>query len=354
MITRQLFLAGWLALASACAGNATRPQAPAQDDEQQLRELVEKAAAEKQLPRALAQLEGRHDALGLWFQGRVRYLMAESEPPVQALATLDTAMSCFESSQQQNPAYADTCEQWLAMCLGKKGNIAFAMGDLPSAEDWLLEATRLRPDRIQADLGGGETVKLGLLRFGDRIMRDFGRTEAFFRSAIAAADSDVDLLNNAAVYARDHGTRLERAGKHAEAARMFERSHSTYLRAVALDPSSVRLRNDCALVAIYYLEHDWDESRTLLESAIADGEEQLEAPPADARARKDLDEALGDAYENLALWHLKHAQDPAAAQAAAQRSLEHFPLEKRAGARRHLEAAQQLLRQRENPLPVGG
>jgi tetratricopeptide (TPR) repeat protein len=342
-----VLLAGLLALAGACSGPAARPLAL--DDEQQLRELVDKATAEKQLPRALAELEPRRDALGLWFQGRVRYLMAESEPPAQALATLDTAMACFQSSPQKNPAYADTCEQWLAMCLGKKGNIAFGMGDLPHAEAWLLDATRMRPDRIRADLGGGETVKLGLLRVGDKYMRTFAKTEAFFRAAVAAADPDVDLLNNAAVYARDRGVQLEKAGKREEAARMFERSHATYLRAVELDPLSVRLRNDCALVAIYYIESDWDEARALLEGAIADGERQLhENPPADARERQDLDEAIGDAYENLALWHLKHGQDAAAAQAAARASLLHFPGEKREGAQRHLEAAQKLLLDQES------
>jgi len=341
-----MLLAGLIALACACAGPAARPQALG--DEQQLRELVDKASAEKQLPRALAELEPRRDALGLWFQGRVRYLMAEDERTAgrttEALAQLDTAMSCFQSAEAQNPDYGDSSEQWIAMCLGKKGNIAFGMGDLPHAEAWLLDATRMRPDRIRADLGGGETVKLGLLRVGDKYMRNFAKTEAFFRAAVAAAEPDVDLLNNAAVYARDRGVQLEKAGQHADATRMLERSQATYLRAVALDPRSVRLRNDCALVAIYYLERDWDEARALLEGAIADGEKQLhESPPADARERQDLDEALGDVYENLALWHLKHGQDAAAAQTAARKSLEHYPLEKREGAQRHLEAAEKLL-----------
>jgi tetratricopeptide (TPR) repeat protein len=175
-------------------------------------------------------------------------------------------------------------------------------------------------------------------------MRNFAKTEAFFRAAVAAAEPDIDLLNNAAVYARDRGVQLEKSGQHEDATRMLERSQATYLRAVALDPHSVRLRNDCALVSIYYLERDWDEARALLEGAIADGEKQLqENPPADARERQDLDEAVGDAYENLALWHLKHGQDAAAAETAARKSLEHFPLAKRAGAQRHLEAAQQLL-----------
>jgi tetratricopeptide (TPR) repeat protein len=174
-------------------------------------------------------------------------------------------------------------------------------------------------------------------------MRNFAKTEAFFRTAADLAAPDVDLLNNAAVYARDRGVQLEKAGRHAEAVAMLERSHETYVRAVALDPRSVRLRNDCALVLVHYLERDWDESKTLLESALADGERELEAnPPANARELQDLDESVGDCLENLALWHLKHDQDFAAAESAARRSLEHYPREKRSGARSHLEAAQRM------------
>lgn len=322
------------------------------DDEQVLRELVDAAIAEDELPRALDAIEERTDALGLWFQGRVCYAIAAGEDAEQAFVTLDAAAACFEASASANPAFGDSCEQWIAMCLGKKGNVAFRVGDVDRAGTWLLEATRLRPDRVGADLGGGDSVKLGLLRVGDRTMRDFERTERFFREAAYTAAPDVDLLNNAAVYARDHAVRLSKAGRNDEARAMFERSYETYLRVVALDPTSVRLRNDCALVAVHYLERDWEESKALLDAALADGERELaERPPADARQLQDLDEAVGDCLENLALWHLRHDGDLEAAEAAARRSLAHHPREKRAGAKRHLESAQKM---RAEAAAVGG
>jgi tetratricopeptide (TPR) repeat protein len=313
-----------------------------------LQAQVEDAAVRHELPAVLEALEARHDATGLWFQGRVRYLISADERAAgrtqAALEMLDAAIGCFDRARAGNPAYRDTSEQWLAMCLGRKGNIAFLAGDLPHAEEWLLEATRLRPDRITADLGAGETVKLGLLRVGDRYMRDFAKTEAFFRAAIALAAPDVDLLNNAGVYARDRGVQLLKAGRGEEAAQMFERSYAAYQGALELDPSSVRLRNDCALIAIHHLKRDWDSSRVLLEQAMADGEHVLSnRPPQDERDLRDLDEAVGDCCENLALWHLEHGQDAEAAASAARESLSHFPFAKRAGARRHLEAAQQRL-----------
>jgi hypothetical protein len=83
----------------------------------------------------------------------------------------------------------------------------------------------------------------------------------------------------------------------------------------------------------------------MLDAAILDGEQTLRAaPPADDRARQDLEEAVGDCYENLALWQLRHGSDAAAAKAAALASLEHFPGATRPGARRHLQAAERLLR----------
>jgi tetratricopeptide (TPR) repeat protein len=310
--------------------------------------LVTTAAAQRRLPSALACLSARTDATARFFRGRVHYLLGDAAraggDPAGALASFDEAARCFAASMHDNDAYRDSCEQWLALCLGSKGSLAFAAGDLDGAEASLLAAARSRPDCIGVDLGGGETVKRSLLRLGERTMRDFARTEALFRAAAEAAGDDVDLLNNAAIYARDRGAQLLRAGEAAAATALFERSYATYARAVQQDPHSVRLRNDCALVAIHHLQCDWERSRRLLEDAIADGEAMLnDARLAAEGEPADLDEAVGDCYENLALWHLEHDRDAAAAKAAAARSLLHRPGEQRGGARLHLEAAERML-----------
>jgi tetratricopeptide (TPR) repeat protein len=318
------------------------------ENQEYLNALVDVAAAQAQLPVALAAVELRTDATGLWYQGRLLYLHAgverEKPLPSDALEALDSAMQCFTDSMRQNPDYRSGCEQWLAMCLGKKGNIAFLADDLPNAEAWLLESTRLCPERIAEDLGQSETTKLGLLRVGDRYMRNFQQAEAFYRSASDLVGNDLDLLNNAAVFARDRGNQLERGGEASAAAEYYERSFATYLRAVQLDPQNVRLCNDCALIAVHHLEREWELSKELLDRAIVEGELMLAtSPPTQERELQDLDEALGDAYENLALWHLKHSKNAAAAKAAATTSLDHYPNERRAGALRHLEAAERSL-----------
>lgn len=319
------------------------------DDQTLLAAVVDTAGSTGQLGLAVELLSSRRDATGLWYLGKARYWFADAERQAgrtaEAQRLLDEARTAFAASMQQNADYRDSCEQWIAMVLGKKGNIAFWSDDLRAAETLLLEAARLRPDRIGEDLGLAETTKTGIMRVADKHFRqnDLARVEAIYRAASDAANSDLDLLNNSGLFARDHGNELERAGKRQEAIGMYEQSYKAYRRAQQLDPQNVRLRNDCALIAIYHLERDWELSRQLLDGAIADGERQLrDDPPADPEARQQLDEAVGDCYENLALWHLKHSKDAAAAKAAALQSQRHHPGERRPGARRHLQAAERL------------
>ncbi|MCC7396642.1 MAG: hypothetical protein IT455_06200 [Planctomycetes bacterium] len=339
-----------LAVATAARGEAVAAVqllvdavAAAPDDVPGLDALVRIAAAEQLLPLALQTLRERQDGLGRWFAGRGRYLLAAGQPFERALTTLDAACRDFVAAAQSEPSFRDSSEQWAAMCIGAKGNVAFRQGDLASAQQWLLEALQRRPDLLTTELGGGDSIKLGLLRLGERVMRDTVRTERLFRAAVTFAGDDLDLLNNAAVYALDRGAQLERGGDAAAAQELFERSYTHYRRAVALAPDDVRLRNDCALVAIHHLHRDREAAMALLQAAIADGERTLrDDPPPTARARRTLDEAIGDCYENLALGWLD-AGDAAAARAAALASLQHHPGEQRPGARQHLRAAEAKL-----------
>jgi len=316
-----------------------------------LEALVTTAADLKQLPLAIAALAKREDAGNAWYCGKAQYYLAGEQRAAkkidEAMATLDAARKSFESSMQKNPNFTDSCEQWIAMTVGKKGNIAFQAKKLDLAEELLIESATMRPDRISEDLGLTETTKRGILFLVDAAMRknDLKKAESISRKASDAANSDVDLLNNSGLFARDYGNIIERQGKTEEAKEMYEQSYKAYSRAVQLDGKNVRLRNDCALIAIYHLERDWELTKALLDAAIADGEKTLdESPPDDEDLKQQLTEAVGDCYENLALWHLKHSKDGSAAKAAATRSQDFYPGKLRPGARRHLAAAERLLR----------
>ncbi|MCA8949447.1 MAG: hypothetical protein KDE27_08080, partial [Planctomycetes bacterium] len=312
------------------------------DDQALLGKLVDTAGNNGQAEAALEALKDRKDATGLWYLGKAHYLMAAQQRERQqnddAVKSLNAAAKAFGASMAQNAGYRASCERWIAMCLGKKGCIAFRANDLENAQKLLLEAVQLCPEALDDDLGLSESIKFGLASVADRYYRDqqLDKVEAVYRAAAEAASSDVFLLNNAGLFARDYGNQLEQAGKADQAREMYEQSYKAYDRARRLDPTNVRLRNDYALIAIYYLERDWDEVKQVLDAAIADGEAQLrDNPPEDRGERQNLDEAVGDCYENLALWHLKHSKDAKAAKAAAEKSQEHYPGQRRPGARRH-------------------
>lgn len=312
--------------------------------------VVNTAASQKQLPLAIEALKKRKDAGTIWYRGKAQfYLAGDQRQATQidtAIKTLDDARKSFNASMQANAGYRDSCEQWIAMCIGKQGSIAFATKKFDLAEKLLLEAARLRPDRINEDLGLLETTKLGIQRLIQTYYEknDLKKLESISRAASDACNSDVDFLNNSGLFARDYGVQLKRGGKDDEAKGMFEQSYKAYRRAQQLDPKNVRLRNDCALIAIYHLERDWDEVKALLDAAIKDGNETLEnSPPDNEEEKQQLEEAVGDCYENLALWLLKHKQDGASAKTAATKSMDYYPGERRGGARAHLRRAERLL-----------
>lgn len=304
--------------------------------------VVSTGDACRRLPTVIAALHA-DDAESRWFRGKARYLAALHRANGDDDATVDRgfaeAEADFAAAMASEPRFLASSRTWSAMCLACRGQRALAAGRLDEAEALLRRAVTTGPDALYLDLGDGDSLLRCLLRHGDRIMRDFGRTEAFFHTAFTAAPNDPDLANNAAVYARDHGYRLAKAGRTAEAQAMFARSYATYRAAVALMPDSVRLRNDCALVAIHYLHDDLPAAGAMLQAAIADGERQLAATPVEASDRHEVEEALGDCFENLALWHLEHTHDRPAAARAAQRALTLHPGPARAGARSYLAAA---------------
>jgi tetratricopeptide (TPR) repeat protein len=341
----------WAEAGAGAVGVYARALADNKDDQTLLNAVVDTAYAVGEPSLAVDALKDRTDGSGLWYLGRARFLSASSMRAGgkldEAMAELEQAKGAFEKSMKDNAAFADSCQQWIAICMGKQGNVALAKKDWVAAEKLLLDAVRARPDRINDDLGLQETTKIGVMVLADHYAQggDLGKTESIYRAATAAAANDLDLLNNEGLFARDHGNALERAGKTKEAQELYEQSYKAYSRAAELDTTNVRLLNDRALIAIHYLERDWDENKTILDRAIELGEQQLkDFPAADPQGKKTLDEALGDAYENLALWHLKHSNDAAKAKAAAEQSMLHHPGKGRPGARRHLMEAEKALK----------
>ena len=120
---------------------------------------------------AVQALEGRSDALGLWYSGRALYHHGlwhrRGGEFAKAKDAFVEAQAAFSKSQDQNPAWAADARAWTALCMGMEGLSSLNGGELEDARARLLEAARLNPASLTSPLGENKTIKLGLILVGD-------------------------------------------------------------------------------------------------------------------------------------------------------------------------------------------
>lgn len=110
---------------------------------------------------------------------------------------------------------------------------------------------------------------------------------------------------------------------HAKA--LMDLSAEAYLRATTLAPEDVRIINDAALIIVYYTYSDFELAQKLLEQSIALGAEQLADEDLSEDARWELENAWGDAHQNMGFLHLVNLNDPQAARPWFERCVEIGP-----------------------------
>ncbi|MEM7310194.1 MAG: hypothetical protein AAF682_26200 [Planctomycetota bacterium] len=94
-----------------------------------------------------------------------------------------------------------------------------------------------------------------------------------------------------------------------QARELMRKSADAYVDAARLAPDDVRLINDTALVFVYYLHTELDEAERLLLRAVELGTEQLRDDALDEDARWELENAWGDAHQNLGVLFANHLGD---------------------------------------------
>jgi hypothetical protein len=88
------------------------------------------------------------------------------------------------------------------------------------------------------------------------------------------------------------------------------------------------------VMILYHVKRDLNTVVKTLESCIVDGEEQLaEDAPEDKQALQDLQEAVGDSYENLGYYYMNFGKDKKLARKNFEKSLEFWPNRRRRGTR---------------------
>lgn len=291
---------------------------------------------------AAAVLDGRSDADSLWYKGMCHFYSGFEAPQNEKLETcleaMDKGIAAFEASAKANRAYANSCAQWIGTCLGMKGFFAYDGARFAEAEKYFLAAARHNPAAVTANISGERSVLTGIkylvfIYFSPDQQNDLPKAVDFLQRATEIIKTDVELFNNLGLFARDHANRLGRRDP-AAAKKFNEISYQAYKKCVEMEPNNVRQLNDLAVVRLYNVRREFEEARQDLIKAVELGLQQLENnPPQEELPLRNLNEAVGDSYENLGKYYLEVARDLDKAKTNYEKSLEYYPFRRRVGSR---------------------
>ncbi len=268
-----------------------------------------------------------------------------------AAKSYDDARAAFARYVALRPDHRLTASHWQAMCDLSRARMALDRGDHAQAKATYYQAFATDPRVLTKDENGvaqivdsfGGTYAGGLFMLGTAIAEGSAQDSlrqalAFFEEVIAKhPDAIGQFYNNAGLAARDLGAAVAPSDPK-QAMELWERSYRHYEKAVQLVPDDPRIVNDCGLMLVYHLKRDYDKAKTMFEKAIELGEAQIYALPSDATVdqRNFLEEAVGDAYQNLAVMARQQGKPFADYKMNLEKAVQFYP-----GARR---TAAELLR----------
>ncbi len=301
---------------------------------------------------------------------------------------LKVAEADFVRCRELDPNTASACLAYEVMCRNARGWCAFNEDDLELAQKEFLSMNDVFERGVEWELAGRlRSGVMGLAFVGDQYNNRHENLPAAlaFELAHQLEKDSADWANNAGFFLRDasvdaeiegkrlcraaHGTTTDAtalaelrtlagvdaalAGTDAERAAfrtaaneklalardLMERSWLAYEVAAELNPEDVRTVNDAGLVLVYYTHNRLETAEELLLKAAALGDEQVPAfrkriEESDASEDELLDlkddllvleEAWGDAYQNLAVLEWLHKGNNEKAVAYAERSVEIGP-----------------------------
>jgi tetratricopeptide (TPR) repeat protein len=213
-------------------------------------------------------------------------------------------------------------------------------GRAAAAADLAVAALSAAPQRLEA-APDPDSLRLAIEAIAADLFQapDLAAARGFLARVLEIHPDDADWQNNLAFFCRELGVAAAETGDPA-AAGWFEESWAHYSRAAELAPEDARILNDRALIAVYYLDEHWDFAERELHRAIEVGTRQLAEMPPDVPGseRRYVDEAVGDAWENLAYLRLVRRRQTEGVEDFLRRSSEHYPFERRAGVARLREA----------------
>ncbi|NQU48956.1 MAG: hypothetical protein HQ519_09950, partial [Planctomycetes bacterium] len=234
---------------------------------------------------------------------------------------------------------------WLHLVHTAHGWVYWLEGSIDDAATAFLAALEADPDRLEAE-ANAESLRLGIYSVEGYFFEEsrLDKILAFHSRLFKTYSDNPDWTNNYAFACRDLGVAKAQLGEAEEATKLFQDSWMAYSRTVELAPLDVRLVNDRALISVYYLDEHWDEAERELHRALLLGAEQQQQLAADVpdRERRLLDEAIGDAWENLAYLEVIRRKRIGRSEEFLAESIKHFPFQNRGGVARIRQAIEQL------------
>jgi tetratricopeptide (TPR) repeat protein len=247
---------------------------------------------------------------------------------------LNRAEDSFLKAMAFEASFRASCQDWLHLVRTGHGWLYWLENRVDDAANAFLAALEADPDRLEAT-NEAETLRLGIYSVeGYYFQNDrLDKVRTFHARLFKTHRDNPDWTNNYAFACRDLAVLRAQQGQPEQARMIFEESWRAYTRTVELAPTDARLVNDRALIAVYYLEDHWDEAEQELHRAIQLGTSQLAQMAQDVpeRERRDLDEAVGDAWENLAYLDVMRRQRVDRAAEFLAQAVQHFPFENRRG-----------------------
>jgi tetratricopeptide (TPR) repeat protein len=274
----------------------------------------------------------------LWYYGEALYLQARdarvASDFVKAMAALDKSQQAFEESAALDANFESSCRAWISIVKTQRVWMLRDEGNIDAAIDAAFEVMDYNPSALQDPLEDQSLANAIDYLIADIYSGgDMRKAIDLLRKVCSVDDTVALFVNNLGLFTRDLAGTLSRRGQHDEADQLYQESWDVYSRLVELRPEHPRSVNDRALIAVYYLDEHHEFAVQELHRVISIGEvllaEMDENVPEEEH--RSVDEAVGDAYENLAYYQVFRLNQVGNAEKLLKASSAHYPFKERGG-----------------------
>lgn len=274
----------------------------------------------------------------LWYYGEALYLQARdarvASDFVKAMTALDKSQQAFEESAALDANFESSCRAWISIVKTQRVWMLRDEGNIDAAIAAAFEVMDYNPSALKDPLEDQSLANAIDYLIADIYSAgDMRKAIDLLRKVCLVDDTVAVFVNNLGLFTRDLAGTLSRRGQHAEAAQLYQESWDVYSRLVELRPEHPRSVNDRALIAVYYLDEHHEFAVQELHRVISIGEvllaEMDENVPEEEH--RSVDEAVGDAYENLAYYQVFRLNQVGNAEKLLKASSAHYPFQERGG-----------------------